>query len=61
ERALAAAQEQGTTGKALTPFLLSQIAQSTEGASVGANITFLKNNAAVAAQIAGALKRRRKQ
>jgi len=60
-RALAAAQEQGITGKALTPFLLSQIAQSTEGASVEANITFLKNNAAVAAQIAGALKRRRKQ
>ena len=56
ERALAAAQEQGITGKALTPFLLSRIAQSTEGASVEANITFLKNNAAVAARIAGALK-----
>ena len=55
-RALAAAQEQGITGKALTPFLLSRIAQSTEGASVGANITFLKNNAAVAARIAGALR-----
>ena len=57
EQALAAAQEQGITGKALTPFLLSRIAQSTEGASVEANITFLKNNAAVAAWIAGALKR----
>ena len=57
KRALAAADERGITGKALTPFLLSQIAQSTEGASVEANITFLKNNAAVAAQIAGALKR----
>ena len=56
KRALAAAQEQGITGKALTPFLLSRIAQSTEGASVEANITFLKNNAAVAARIAGALK-----
>ncbi len=55
-RALAAAQERGITGKALTPFLLSRIAQSTEGASVEANITFLKNNAAVAARIAGALK-----
>jgi len=55
-RALAAAQEQGITGKALTPFLLSRIAQLTEGASVEANITFLKNNAAVAARIAGALR-----
>ena len=57
ERALAAAQEQGITGKALTPFLLGQIAQSTEGASVEANVALLKNNAAVAARIARALKR----
>lgn len=57
ERALEAAQERGITGKALTPFLLSQITQSTEGASAEANITFLKNNAAVAGRIAGALKR----
>jgi pseudouridine-5'-phosphate glycosidase len=56
ERALTAAQEQGVTGKALTPFLLSQIAQLTEGASMKANVTLLKNNAAVAARIAGALK-----
>ena len=56
EQALAAAEERGVIGKALTPFLLSQIAQLTEGASVEANITFLKNNAAVAARIAGALK-----
>jgi pseudouridine-5'-phosphate glycosidase len=55
-KALAVAQEQGITGKALTPFLLSQIAQSTEGASVEANIAFLKNNAAVAARIAGVLR-----
>ncbi len=55
-RALTAAQEQGITGKSLTPFLLSRIAQLTEGASVEANITFLKNNAAVAARIAVALK-----
>ena len=57
ERALTAAQEQGITGKALTPFLLDQIAQSTKGASVEANVAFLKNNAAVAARIAGVLKR----
>jgi len=56
QRALAVAQEQGITGKALTPFLLNQIAQSTEGASVKANVALLKNNAAVAARIARALK-----
>jgi pseudouridine-5'-phosphate glycosidase len=56
ERALAAAQEKGLTGKALTPFLLSQIAQLTEGDSVEANVALLKNNAAVAARISGALK-----
>jgi pseudouridine-5'-phosphate glycosidase len=61
ERALTAAQEKGIAGKALTPFLLSEIAQLTEGASVGANITLLRNNAAVAARMAGALKGGRKQ
>ena len=58
ERAMRAAQEQGVAGKALTPFLLTQIAQSTEGVSVEANVAFLKNNAAVAARIAGALGRK---
>jgi len=56
-RALAAAEERGITGKALTPFLLGRVAQSTEGASVEANVALLKNNAAVAARIARALKR----
>jgi len=56
ERALAAAEEQGVTGKALTPFLLGQIARITEGRSLAANIALLKNNAAVAARIARALK-----
>jgi pseudouridine-5'-phosphate glycosidase len=56
ERALAAAEEQGITGKALTPFLLSQVARITGGKSLVANIALLKNNAAVAARIARALK-----
>ena len=56
ERALAAAEEQGVKGKVLTPFLLAQIARITEGRSLAANIALLKNNAAVAARIAGALK-----
>jgi len=55
-RALAAARGQGITGKALTPFLLGRIAQSTEGASVEANVALLKNNAVVAARIASALR-----
>ena len=56
-RALAAAEEQGITGKALTPFLLNQIVHITEGRGMAANVALLKNNAAVAARIAGALKR----
>ncbi len=56
ERALAAAEEQGITGKALTPFLLNQIVNITEGRSMAANVALLKNNAAVAARIASALR-----
>ena len=56
EQAVAAAHERGITGKALTPFLLSRIAHITEGKSMVANIALLKNNAAVAARIARALK-----
>ena len=56
EQAVAAAHERRITGKALTPFLLSRIAHITEGKSMVANIALLKNNAAVAARIARALK-----
>jgi pseudouridine-5'-phosphate glycosidase len=55
ERALAAAKEHGVAGKALTPFLLSQVARITEGRSLAANVALLKNNAAVAARIAKVL------
>ena len=54
--ALRQAQEQGIEGSASTPFLLGRIAEETGGASVGANVALLENNAAVAAQIAVALK-----
>ena len=54
-RALTVAQEKGITGKALTPFLLSEIVHITEGKSMTANVALLQNNAAVAARIAGAL------
>jgi pseudouridine-5'-phosphate glycosidase len=56
ESALLAAKERGVSGKALTPFLLDQIAELTKGMSVETNIAFLENNAAVAARIARALK-----
>ncbi|MGA9349637.1 MAG: pseudouridine-5'-phosphate glycosidase [Anaerolineae bacterium] len=59
ERALAAAEEQGVKGKALTPFLLSQVARITEGRSLAANVALLRNNVAVAARIAKALKEAR--
>ncbi len=54
-QALHEAAEQGVRGKALTPFLLSRLAEITDEASLLANLALLKNNAAVAAQIALAL------
>jgi pseudouridylate synthase len=59
ERALNAALKQAdrerVTGRALTPFLLSQMALTTEGRTLRANIALLENNAHVAAHIAKAL------
>ncbi len=40
------------TGPALTPFLLSQMAERSAGATLRANIALLENNARVAAQVA---------
>lgn len=62
ERAIALAvpeaEARGLRGKALTPFLLSRIAELTHGASKAANLALLQNNARVAALIAVALARR---
>lgn len=55
EAALAAAREQQITGKRLTPFLLDQVRQRTQGQSLAANIALVANNARVAAEIAVAL------
>ncbi|HET6618043.1 MAG TPA: pseudouridine-5'-phosphate glycosidase [Gemmatimonadota bacterium] len=61
ERAVSRAVEEasalGITGAALTPFLLGQIAEITEGRSLRANVALLENNAAVAADIAVATAR----
>lgn len=54
EEALAAAIQQGVSGKAVTPFLLSRIAVKTNGRTLPANIALLKNNAGIAGQIARA-------
>jgi len=53
--ALAEAKSQRIEGNAVTPFLLRWLAEKTGGASLRANVALLKNNAAVAAQIAAAL------
>jgi pseudouridine-5'-phosphate glycosidase len=50
--AMSQARAQGIEGSRTTPFLLSQIAQQSSGASLRANLSLLDNNAAVAAQIA---------
>ena len=53
--ALREAEEQKIVGNAVTPFLLKRLAELTEGSSVRTNIALLKNNVAVAAEIAKAL------
>ncbi|MEL6958250.1 MAG: pseudouridine-5'-phosphate glycosidase [Pseudomonadota bacterium] len=54
-QALEEAEAQGISAKAVTPFLLSRIFELTGGASLRANIALVRNNARLAAQIAGAL------
>lgn len=59
--AIAAAMQRigqaGITGKAVTPFLLSAIKEATEGRSLSANMALIKNNAALGAAIAVALRK----
>src|SRR5215211_2275148 len=50
--ALEDAEWKEITGPALTPFLLSQMAERSGGATLRANIALLENNARVAAQLA---------
>lgn len=49
------ADARGIAGKALTPFLLARLNESTGGASLAANIALVRGNAALAARIAAAL------
>lgn len=52
QQALEEAEREGVRGKAVTPYLLARVAELTGGESMAANIALLRNNAAVAAQIA---------
>jgi pseudouridine-5'-phosphate glycosidase len=49
------ADENRMTGKAVTPFLLSQLSQRSGGRTLAANVALLENNAGVAASIAAAV------
>jgi pseudouridylate synthase len=52
---LAAVREQGTRGKAITPFLLDYFRVHTDGASLQVNLNLVRANARLATQIAAAL------
>lgn len=52
EQALREADAQGIMAKAVTPFLLHRIFELTNGRSLVSNIALVRNNAALAAQIA---------
>ena len=54
-KAQAEADAAGIAGKAVTPFLLKRLFELTEGRSLISNIALVKNNAALAADIAIAL------
>lgn len=53
--AIKEAEGRSIGGRELTPFLLSRMAERSEGATLRANIALLENNARIAAQIAKAL------
>jgi pseudouridine-5'-phosphate glycosidase len=54
-RALERAEREGVKGAALTPYLLGQLSEATGGRSLAANLSLLRANARIAAQIALAL------
>jgi pseudouridine-5'-phosphate glycosidase len=54
-QALEAAEAAGVTGAAVTPFILDHVHERSAGASVQANVSLLRGNGALAAQIAVAL------
>lgn len=59
EAAVGEAAAQGIKAKAVTPFLLSRLLELTGGRSLSTNIALIRNNAAVAARLAVALRAQR--
>ncbi len=59
QQALEEALQQKISGAAVTPFLLERVSQLSGGASLQANLALLRNNARLAAKIAGAIQPRR--
>jgi pseudouridine-5'-phosphate glycosidase len=55
DQSLSEAEQSNVTGRELTPFLLTRMAQLSEGATLRANIALLEHNARVAARIASEL------
>jgi pseudouridine-5'-phosphate glycosidase len=55
EAALDSATEENIKGKAVTPFLLSYLAEKTAGKSLETNIALVRNNARLGAQLAKAM------
>ena len=55
EAALETAARRGIARAAVTPFLLDEIRRTTEGESIATNIALIRNNATIAARVAGAL------
>lgn len=53
-QAMAEANENGVSGKEVTPFLLGKVKELTEGKSLVANIELVKHNAKVGAELAAA-------
>ncbi len=53
-QALQLAEEQGITGKAVTPFLLLEIVKLSGGKSLEVNLDLARNNVRVAGQVAKA-------
>jgi pseudouridylate synthase len=56
KQALAEATQAGIGGPALTPYLLESLAKATGGSSLSANLALLESNAALAAEIAAAMR-----
>jgi pseudouridine-5'-phosphate glycosidase len=58
QKALAAAAQEGIAGKLVTPYLLEKVREYSGGQSLSANLALLRENARLAAQVAGRLARR---